>query len=70
MTSNVDMVFIKVVVVIAIYNFAIDKFFTWKNIVPNIHFKILRFLYLNFWNFQTILDGDTPYFKIVQIGKI
>jgi hypothetical protein len=37
------MIYTKAVVVHAIYNSTVDKFFIWKHLVPNIHLEILDF---------------------------
>jgi hypothetical protein len=62
MTLDVDIIYTNDVVVNLICNFTIDKFFNWKYVLFQIYlcFKILRF-----WNFQTIMVGQTTFIKFI-----
>jgi hypothetical protein len=69
MTSNIDMISIKVLVVNTIYIFA--QSFDLKILrVPNILFKNFRFWDSKFLKIQTVLHGDKPYIKMAELDKI
>ena len=60
----------KFVVVDAIYNFVIDKFFIWSHLEFQMFILSSHFEIQIFDIFQTILDIDMTYTKVVVLGKI
>jgi len=65
------MMYNKVEVVNAIYNFAVDKVYYLKTFFENIRFKIHGFWYSFFWKFKLYrMEIYTPIIKIVVLDKI
>ena len=62
----------KVVAVDTTYIFLVDKCFFFEVIrASNVHFNFSDFeIHIFFENFQTILDGDMLYIKIVGLNKM
>jgi hypothetical protein len=67
-TLNVDMIYAKVLVVNAIYNFTVDNFLKPQISIQNSRTLIFKlFEYSNSLNFQTISDRHTPFIRIVEL---